>query len=316
MISVIIPVYKVEKYLDCCIESVIQQTYTNLEIILVDDGSPDSCPQKCDEWKQRDSRIKVLHKQNGGLSSARNEGLNIMSGEYVFFIDSDDFIQQNALELLYNEMQKKEADIVVSALFSFDNRDTVYKTNNVTFLSGTNELFFLQKISNHACGKLYKSELFDNIRYPLNRNYEDIATTYMLFSKAKCVAYTDAGLYFYRIHNESITGTLTVKNLSDLRYAYESVKGNITHEPIYNFYLLTIIYTLYSRWVRASYDIKQILKWRGYIREEFNEISYSIKWCDYITKSPMCIKLILYKLHIAGVCMVLKDIKEKVLKNR
>ena len=101
LISVIIPIYKVEQYLDECVESIIKQTYKNLEIILVDDGSPDGCPQMCDEWARKDERIRVVHKKNGGLSSARNAGLDVATGEYVSFVDSDDFIATDALRSLY-----------------------------------------------------------------------------------------------------------------------------------------------------------------------------------------------------------------------
>ena len=101
LISIIVPVYKVEKYLDKCVESIVEQTYKNLEIILVDDGSPDNCSAMCDEWAQKDSRIKVIHKENGGLSSARNAGLDACTGEYIYFLDSDDYIADNCIETLF-----------------------------------------------------------------------------------------------------------------------------------------------------------------------------------------------------------------------
>lgn len=105
-ISVIVPVYKVEKYLDRCIESIVNQTYPDLELILVDDGSPDNCPALCDAWAERDERIRVIHKKNGGLSSARNAGMDVMCGKYVCFIDSDDWIELNFLEVLRSLFEK------------------------------------------------------------------------------------------------------------------------------------------------------------------------------------------------------------------
>ena len=110
-VSIIIPVYKVEPYIDECLNSIVNQTYSNLEIILVDDGSPDTCPQKCDEWASKDSRIRVVHKQNGGLSSARNAGMDVATGDFFMFVDSDDFIESNMVESLLDIHKKQESDI-------------------------------------------------------------------------------------------------------------------------------------------------------------------------------------------------------------
>ena len=119
LISVIVPVYKAEKYLDKCVQSIVNQTYKNLEIILVDDGSPDNCPQMCDEWAKKDSRIKVIHKENGGVSSARNAALDICLGEYAAFADSDDFIEENMLESMMKTAEKAKAEVVVCG-FTFE----------------------------------------------------------------------------------------------------------------------------------------------------------------------------------------------------
>ena len=122
LISIIVPVYKVEAFLDECINSIVHQTYQNLEIILVDDGSPDRCPMMCDIWSQKDTRIKVIHKKNGGLSSARNEGIKAAHGEYISFIDSDDFYTLNAIEVLYNGIcQDKAIAISSGRIYRFEN---------------------------------------------------------------------------------------------------------------------------------------------------------------------------------------------------
>lgn len=113
LISIIVPVYKVEKYLDKCVESIVEQTYKNLEIILVDDGSPDNCPAMCDEWAKKDSRIKVIHKKNGGLSSARNAGLDGCTGDYIYFLDSDDYIADNCIEMLFNAIVSDGSDMCI-----------------------------------------------------------------------------------------------------------------------------------------------------------------------------------------------------------
>ena len=113
LISIIVPVYKVEKYLDKCVQSIVDQTYQNLEIILVDDGSPDNCGAMCDVWAKKDSRIKVIHKENGGLSDARNAGIKAASGEYIFLLDGDDYILKNAIELMYKGVTENNADIAI-----------------------------------------------------------------------------------------------------------------------------------------------------------------------------------------------------------
>ena len=131
LISVIIPIYKVEDYLDECISSVVNQTHKNLEIILVDDGSPDNCGMMCDEWAKKDDRIKVVHKSNGGLSDARNAGLNIAVGEYIAFIDSDDFIMPNMFEELYSAFDTPEIDIVACGITNHDGqKQTVWGCYN------------------------------------------------------------------------------------------------------------------------------------------------------------------------------------------
>ena len=131
LISVIVPIYKVEKYLNNCIESIVCQTYKNLEIILVDDGSPDKCPQICDEWKKKDNRIKVIHKKNGGLSDARNAGIDIASGEYYAFIDSDDKIMPRMIEMLYNAVLINGSKLSVCNLICTDeNYYSIYQYND------------------------------------------------------------------------------------------------------------------------------------------------------------------------------------------
>ena len=115
-ISVIVPVYKVEKYLNKCVDSIVNQTFTDIEIILVDDGSPDNSGKMCDDWSQKDRRIRVIHKENGGLSDARNRGIQESSGEYIIFIDSDDFIEPKMLEVLYNLATDHDADVAISGL--------------------------------------------------------------------------------------------------------------------------------------------------------------------------------------------------------
>lgn len=221
-ISVIIPVYKVEKYLKRCVESVVNQTYKNIEIILVNDGSPDKCGEICDEYARIDSRIKVIHKENGGLSSARNSGLDIASGDYIMFVDSDDWLSEVSLEQL-NEYIDMDYDII-NFKFSFvkENSKELIETNNnikdsyecdlITYI----DKLFSGELNFFIWNKLYKKNLFDEVRFPEGRNYEDLATIYKLYFNAKSIIVTDYTLYYYWLGNSnSITSNSTVKNMRD-----------------------------------------------------------------------------------------------------
>ena len=165
-VSIIIPIYNVEKYLRKCVDSVICQTYKNLEIILVDDGSPDSCPEICDSYVDLDSRIKVIHKQNGGLSDARNTGIDMSSGEYITFVDSDDYIENDMIEILISTLEENHCDISTcnNLIVHSDNIVTIAPEQNITRILATENalenLFYKKDISVMATAKLYKKSLF------------------------------------------------------------------------------------------------------------------------------------------------------------
>lgn len=168
LISIIIPIYKVEKYLDRCVQSVVNQTYKNLEIILVNDGSPDNCPQICDEWASKDNRIKVIHKSNGGVSSARNEGLKNVTGEYVVFIDADDYVSKDFLQNLISVANNEQVDIVISGFTIVDDKGNkkLVSKQEVTELSIDNIDCFMDLVVDGffdiSCNKLYKAKLIKN----------------------------------------------------------------------------------------------------------------------------------------------------------
>ena len=246
LISVIIPVYKVEKYLDRCIDSVLHQTYKNLEIILVDDGSPDNCGKMCDEYAKYDKRIKVIHKKNGGLSDARNVGIDKAKGKYITFIDSDDWIPLNSIELLYKGISVNNDDISsgnLKEVFKYVNEDENYSEKNFEVYNAEGalkELMYLHGFSNSASGKLYKTKLFDNIRYPIGKYYEDLATTYKIFANSSKIVAIDAVVYYYFQNNNSIMHKkYTSKRLEGIEFAKEELKfikenfSNITNAAIY-----------------------------------------------------------------------------------
>lgn len=211
LISVIIPVYKVEKYLNKCINSVINQTYSNLEIILVDDGSPDNCGNICDNYAKKDKRIKVIHKQNGGLSSARNAGLEIATGSLISFIDSDDYVDIKMLEELKNNMEKYNSDISVCNFYKKYKFIKKIKTKvNKEYVFQNKEKYTEAKDGNRcinpcAWNKLYKKEIFNNIRYPEGKIFEDSYVIYDIADTVDKISYTPKALYFYRARKSSIT---------------------------------------------------------------------------------------------------------------
>lgn len=210
-ISVIVPVYNVEKYLYKCVKSIVDQTYKNLEIILVDDGSPDNCPQMCDEWAEKDGRIKVIHKENGGLSSARNAALDIISGDYVLFVDSDDWLDEDTAESMLGFAVDNNADIVYGG-FYFESTDgsciiqefdrSSYENNEIV------RNLLLDNIRPEVCGKLYKSKLAKELRFDESQKYaEDLPFNFYLMLKAKKLYSTGIPCYHYLQNSgNSITG--------------------------------------------------------------------------------------------------------------
>lgn len=203
-VSVIIPVYNVEKYLKKCIDSVINQTYKNLEIILVDDGSPDNCPAICDGYAKIDNRVKVIHKQNGGQGEARNYGIETAEGEYVLFVDSDDYIAHDTVEILVNKAKKYDVDMVIFDYIAVDDQqNTVYES----CLKFQRESIYNSKenkeivISNPSpVTQLYKKNIFDDpeMRFASHVIYEDLRLMPKLFQKAKGIVYADSKpLYYY-----------------------------------------------------------------------------------------------------------------------
>lgn len=208
-ISIIIPVYKVQEYLERCILSIIQQTYKNLEIILIDDGSPDNCGEICDKYKEQDKRIKVIHKQNEGVSVARNIGIDLATGEYLFFVDSDDYLGENIIDRLYKNLTKYNADISMCNYIRVSDYNTKVSNNeeNIKMYSNIQALEKLYKdtftfhedysVFIAPWNKLYKKSMFDNIRYPIGKFYEDGATIYKVLYKANNIVYSDSVLYYY-----------------------------------------------------------------------------------------------------------------------
>lgn len=213
LISVIVPIYNVEKYLDKCVQSILAQTYTNLEIFLVDDGSPDRCGEMCDEYARQDSRVKVIHKPNGGLSDARNVAIDVANGEWIVFIDSDDFVTNDHIKTLYELTTKYNTKIAASQFIELPEGESIQIDNkNITSecldkKGALATMFYQDKFETSAWGKIYAKSLFDTgIRYPYGKLYEDLPTTYRLLELTDKVAVTSKKTTFYLIRNSSIQG--------------------------------------------------------------------------------------------------------------
>ncbi len=238
LISVVVPIYNVQEYLKQCVDSIRYQTYQNLEIILVDDGSPDECGKIIDEYALEDQRIVCLHKKNGGLSSARNAGKAMAKGDYIAFIDSDDYIHSRFIETLLSDITKNEADISACFFNSFirESVDTeISPDETVQVFSGgeaIHEMYRSDGIGWNAWNKLYRTRLFDGIDYPEGVICEDKATAYKLFLKSERVTYRDTELYHYRIRENSISGQRSKKYYLDSFMINEQMERDLENSGI------------------------------------------------------------------------------------
>ena len=214
LISIIVPVYNVEAYLAKCVDSILAQTYTNLEIFLVNDGSSDCCGKLCDEYAKEDKRIKVIHKKNGGLSDARNVAIDVTTGEFITFIDSDDYVTDDYIMTLYSLIEKYECKVSIALYNTFVEGskpkvvNRVYREDCQTNIKAIEEMFYQEKYDTASWAKLYHSSLFaTGIRYPKGIVYEDLATTYLLIFQSDKVAFCNRRIYNYLLRRDSIEGS-------------------------------------------------------------------------------------------------------------
>lgn len=217
MISVIIPIYNVEKYLRTCLNSIINQTFRDLEIILVDDGSSDSSYDICEEYKKSDSRIVVLHKSNLGLSEARNKGIDLAKGDWIYFLDSDDWIEIDAIDKLYKFAQLNNCDIVQGNHFYAYEEYLLYrkpsrkeKKNHILSREETMKCLIINdRIKNFAWGKLYKTNLIRDLKFPVGKYFEDSFWQHNVIDRVNRYGIIDKPLYYYRQRTDSISGQLS-----------------------------------------------------------------------------------------------------------
>ncbi|WP_455683148.1 glycosyltransferase family 2 protein [Thomasclavelia sp.] len=282
LISVIVPVYNIEMFVERCIKSIVEQTYKNLEIILVDDGSIDSSGDICDRWKSYDSRIKVIHKKNGGLSDARNCGLDIAGGNYISFIDGDDFIDKNMYRDMLNYINMYECDICICGICKTENdKEFVtrpYNYENKEFTIFNNELAIKEMLNNKidvsSCNKLYKRNIIGELRFPYGKTNEDFALMYKLFYFSKKIIIINKNYYKYIQRDGSITTTKFNKKQFDKYYnclemlkfiekEMPNAKDDAEHYLWYQtFCLLKTLYLekFYNRYLDYTKSLKHTLK--------------------------------------------------------
>ncbi|EOU1115907.1 glycosyltransferase [Clostridium perfringens] len=225
-VSIIVPIYKVERYINKCLDSIINQSYKNIEIILVDDGSPDNCGKISDNYAKKDSRIKSLHKENGGLSDARNYGMKYATGDYILFVDSDDWLKRNFVETLVNIAIKSKADIVQSGFYyTYEDHllyDDRYYSENMNYIELNTqelmkELVINERVKNFAWGKLYKKSLINDIPFKKGVLFEDVFWAHKVMDRVNKYIICHKPMYYYLQRNDSIVSTYTVRNLDIVR---------------------------------------------------------------------------------------------------
>ena len=265
LVSIIVPCYKVEQYLPVCIESILNQSYSDWELILVDDGSPDRSGEICDQYAAKDERIRVIHKPNGGLSSARNAGLDIMQGEYVSFLDSDDFWHVDYLQLMMKHVIEDKADIVqcgfirgIETVFphiDLDEKAQVYDNHSV---------FTRQAAKIIMWGKVYKSCLFDDVRMPVGLINEDDWTTWKLYDRAQKIVVSNLPLYYYTQNPNSIMGNqrkkpdMTYFGAYRERIAFFKEKGEQDLEDVSRMQWCKSLLLLYSNRMLTEMERKEV----------------------------------------------------------
>lgn len=279
-ISVIVPIYNVEKYLERCIESIINQTYKNLEIILIDDGSPDKCGTICDKYSKMDSRIVVIHKENGGLSDARNAGIKVATGDYISYIDSDDYIDTDMYEYMINELEFQNSDIVICGIYKeFEDGKSYIKTNrSIERLENKEALIRLNSFASFdmaVWNKLYKKSVIEGIEFPIGKKSEDYFVMYQYFNKSQMISILPDPKYHYlqrensisrgkNISHDYIEGSLKQRDFFKENYPEIEFVGNTAYAfsyiATYNRYLKYNIYISKENSQKFKAEVRKYIK--------------------------------------------------------
>ena len=304
LISVIVPVYKVEKYLHKCVDSILAQTYTNLEIILVDDGSPDNCGKICDEYAAKDSRIKVIHQQNGGLSAARNAGLDIATGNYLAFIDSDDYIDNNYIECMAKRLC--DGNLVSCVLIDENEKGEIIgkKEPSDGCFSPTealSEMCYERILGTSACGKLIANDIAQNNRFPEGKLYEDMFTVYKWFAYSEKAITVSATSYHYVHRFGSISNNKWNYKTTDLMEAAGLMLDYIScnypecyKDAVYRYFFSA--HDFLTKAEKSKDYIKIFLPYRKKLKSLWKDIDKStLSLKDYVKFKMMIMSPVLHK---------------------
>ncbi len=307
-LSIIVPIYNVEKYLSRCIESILNQTFKDFELILVNDGSTDNCKEICEKYKRMDSRIIVANKKNGGLSSARNLGIDISKGDYIGFVDSDDFIDVHMYEILLNTINAYDSDIVICDYYKVNEYDIKkyekMKSNNKDIkVENINNIDAIERIITRdikivvAWNKIYKRSLFDNLRYKEGVICEDEFLAHRIFYKCNKVSIINQKLYYYIQRKGSIINSPFSSKDFDKIYAIKDRVDFLNEKKITNLidkaeksfmdYFVWNYFTECQRLENIEYELKRLKK-------EFNSVFYRILDNKFISLNEKITLFILY----------------------
>ena len=311
LVSIIVPVYKVEQYLKRCMDSVLNQTYKNIEVILVNDGSPDNCPALCDEYAKIDSRVRVIHKENEGVSKARNVALDQVNGNYICFVDPDDWVPFDMLETV-SEYFERDYDMISFQRTYLTEENVVEKGEKNPKdmdVSQYIDASFLGRYDFFVTTKIFKTEVFNNVRFLEGRNYEDLEIMHRLFLNIKKVVGLDYFLYYYWKGNEgAITNTITMKNIQDhylsANEIYHASKKYLEDRGkdasnIVAWYKVEMsqLYIDYLKSTDKDTDLFAKIK-SEIIKEKVN--------FNRLLKQPRYLKYILYKIGLLGIIIRVK----------
>ncbi|MEH7440670.1 glycosyltransferase family 2 protein [Neobacillus drentensis] len=308
IVSVVVPIYKVEKYLSRCVDSILQQTYKNLEIILVNDGSPDNCGIIADQYAKEDKRVKAVHKENGGLSDARNYGMRYVTGEFTLFVDSDDWLEQKMIQELVQASYKYQADIVQAAFYYayddhllFDSR--VYKKDKEPESFDNKTLMYQlvknEKVKNFAWGKLYKTNLIKDIPFKKGVLFEDVFWAHLVMQRVNTFISLNNPMYFYYQREDSIVANYTTRNLDFIQGLKERHRFIEKHYP----YLVDESYKMILKMNLIHYNL--LLRNRkkdttGLYRKEIQQYikkQYPILRMAVMNEKVLKKQLLLFNLH-------------------
>lgn len=319
-ISIIVPVYNVEKYLEKCVDSILNQTFKDFEVILVDDGSPDNSGTICDQYAEADSRVRVIHKENGGLSSARNAGIDVARGKYLGFIDSDDYIAEDMYELLYNNIVREKADLSICGIYDvYDDKKIIEKERiqqTVSSLEAMKIIFEGNNISVHAVNKLYKRGLFSGVRYPVGKYHEDSFIIVDLLDRCNNVVIDSQQKYYYLHRSESINTEKFTPKQFDFIDAWEENEKKVygrnseldvaAHQRVCFAYFLVLDKILKSKMEKEIPETKQII---SFLRHNY---SFIMKNPIFTKNRKTALTLLMINLKLYKLLLELQDKRQKV----